>query len=183
VTPWAKVRKEREKRNRKIRNRKIRNKEVGDFCREVLINDAQLPYSLFFCSLFFISLSYSLFPPYFCGSSFSLKLKQLNMSVHHDEETKVQPDGMGGGLKLLLPVLLLCLIAAAVFYLTKGDGEGSHNEHGTTDSTEKHEGLYTTTAPMPAKDTTATLHKDSATTAVPAHADTAKVAADTTRKK
>lgn len=62
------------------------------------------------------------------------------MSVNHDEETRVQPDSMAGGLKILLPVLLLCLIAAAVFYMTKGDGGTAHHGgHGATDSTATHD--------------------------------------------
>ncbi|MCP9750483.1 OmpA family protein [Ferruginibacter sp. HRS2-29] len=62
------------------------------------------------------------------------------MSVHHDEATPVQQqDSMSGGLKILLPVLLLCLIAAGIFYMTRGSGDAGHDAHGGHDSTATHE--------------------------------------------
>lgn len=58
------------------------------------------------------------------------------MTVNHDDQKHVQEeDSMSGGLKILLPTLLLCLITAAIFYFNKGcNSNNNHAKHEVIDS-------------------------------------------------
>jgi len=84
------------------------------------------------------------------------------MSVHHDETPVQQEDSMSGGLKILLPVLLLCLIAAGIFYMSKDSGDAHGAAHGGHDST----------AATHDEHSTATSHEATATAHVAGKVDT-----------